>query len=111
MKRIGNIFTLVVLATLLLLNSTPREFIHSFAGHQDTVDHLHPQDATDHHADFETQHHHCAFLQLIIPVYNSTEENFQLLFLPEKRVFFLAPTAFVFLEKKGFVLLRGPPIG
>lgn len=109
LKRIGNIFTFLVLAALLLLNGTSREFIHTFTGHQDTVDQRHLCDHTDHHAAFENKHHHCDFLQYVIPVYQSTQESFQLYFLKEKTHPAPLLEAVCLSKERKHTALRGPP--
>jgi hypothetical protein len=61
MKRgILHYFLAVWFSFLLLLGNTPMEFVHSFAGHKDTVHHEHKG------LSFENKHHHCAFLSLTL---------------------------------------------
>ncbi|NLR56550.1 hypothetical protein HGH93_00460 [Chitinophaga polysaccharea] len=58
-----------ILAILLLgvftLNTIPREFIHEFAGHHDTVDAVHQHDGLT----ISEQHRHCDFLQIGVEPY------------------------------------------
>ncbi|HET8573691.1 MAG TPA: hypothetical protein VFL76_07455 [Edaphocola sp.] len=110
MKRIGNMLTFMVLATLLLLNGTSREFIHSFTGHQDTVDHRHLNDHTDHHAAFENEHHHCEFLNFLTPVYHPVEENFQICFFKPEIPWITLSFETLFPKAKEHTSLRGPPV-
>lgn len=70
LKRIGNIILYSTIVALLLLNGTAHEFVHSFTGHEDTIDMPHHA----HHEGelfFENEHHHCSFLNLEIPVFDN----------------------------------------
>ena len=110
MKRIGNMLTFMVLAALLLLNGTSREFVHSFTGHHDTVDHCHLNNHTDHHAAFENEHHHCEFLNFLTPVYHPVEENFQICFFKPANSPAVPHFATFFSKEKEHTSLRGPPL-
>lgn len=109
LKKIGNIITFLVLATLLLLNGTSREFIHEFAHHHDTIDHFHVNYHTANHAAFEPEHHHCDFLNCLVPVYHPVEENFQLSFYQQPNTWFSRTLENIFSEDKEHTALRGPP--
>lgn len=110
MKRIGNMLTFMVLAALLLLNGTSREYIHSFTGHHDTVDHCHLNNHTDHHAAFENEHHHCEFLNFLTPVYHPVEENFQICFFKPAISPAVPHFAIFFSKEEEHTSLRGPPL-
>jgi hypothetical protein len=95
---------------LLLLNGTPREFIHTFTGHQDTIDHLHLKNHADHHAAFEKEHHHCAFLNITLPIFSFYFETFQIKAIPVEIFYFdQALLSFISHERK-HTALRGPPL-
>lgn len=66
LQRAGRIFLSFGLALLLLFGSTAKEFIHSFAGHHDTV-HAHDPSGLS----FESQHHHCDFLSFSFSAFNN----------------------------------------
>ncbi|PZF74419.1 hypothetical protein DN068_02235 [Taibaiella soli] len=82
------------------------EFVHSFAHHQDTVDHKHP-----HGLAFENKHHHCDFLSFQLMPFDGA------IHIP--RISFIAP---VFITQQDAVQvhfvqrkivrtsLRGPPV-
>lgn len=53
----------VLFLLLISLFIVPKEFIHSFAGHEDTICFSHSGKA------FEKQHHHCAILNFNAPLY------------------------------------------
>ena len=55
----------IILLGVLAINTTPREFIHEFAGHHDTVDILHQRDGVT----ISEQHRHCDFLQIGVEPY------------------------------------------
>jgi len=77
LNRIGHIITFLCLTGILLLNSSPREFIHAFSGHTDTVDQpcSHKDDGT---MAFEPEHHHCDFLDQVIVPFTFSVSHFQL---------------------------------
>ena len=49
----------MLLALVVFFGTTSKEFIHSFAGHEDTESCNHTHKA---HPSFESKHHHCSFL-------------------------------------------------
>ena len=108
LKRAGNIVTFIMLVTLLLLNGTAHEFVHSFAAHEDTIDlpHSHIPGKTF----FEKEHHHCDFLDLAIVAFDQVSYSFSLPLLKEYTncyAFYRSLTA----HGKIFSLSdRGPPI-
>lgn len=108
-KRIGNALTFFILVTLLLLNGTSRSFIHQFVGHKDTVDHLYSGNVGDHHEAFEPQHHHCAFLHFVTPVYHPTQENFQITFIERLSFAYSGSLIVWFTREREHTALRGPP--
>jgi hypothetical protein len=62
-KRILHIVLTACLSFLLLFGSTSKEFIHLFAGHEDTR-HVPCADGKDMQVDNE--HHHCSFLSFTL---------------------------------------------
>lgn len=109
-QKVGNIITYCCLVALLLLNGTPRDFIHTFTGHQDTIDHLHIKNHADHHAEFEKGHHHCAFLKDALPVFNFFFETFQIKDLPVESYYFDQAIRSFLSPEKLHTALRGPPL-
>jgi hypothetical protein len=60
------------LAVLLFFAATPKDFLHEFAGHEDTVHSQHDDDGS---LGFSNKHHHCSFLTLLaMPFEASTFE-------------------------------------
>jgi hypothetical protein len=57
-KKAAHIALSVWMSILLLFGTTPKEFIHLFADHTDTVEQYH----TGKQLAIEKQHHHCQFL-------------------------------------------------
>jgi len=109
-KKIANSITFITLVSLLLLNGTAREFIHEFAHHHDTVDHIHWNYHTDNHAAFEPEHHHCDFLNYLTPVYHPIEEDLQV-YLLKKKVFIASfDLQNLFSKEREHTALRGPPL-
>ena len=54
---------------LLLFGGAPKEAIHLFADHKDTVHTVHK----DGELSFESEHHHCDFLDYALPLFVATE--------------------------------------
>lgn len=106
MKRISHIVLSVLLGVLLVFSTTPKEYIHLFAGHEDTVHHPHDDDVT--HVDPE--HHHCQFLELSVPPFVNNDVT---VFIPYKAVVY--PHYSVLFEEAiveqtvSVRYLRGPP--
>jgi len=53
------------LAVVLFFGSTPKEFIHLFTHHTDTVHSAHEKDGLV----FDPIHHHCTFLSYALPLF------------------------------------------
>lgn len=66
LQYLGKIGTLCVVVTMLLLNGTVHEFVHSFTDHEDTYDCNHGKEGKTY---FEPEHHHCLMLDLQLPVF------------------------------------------
>ncbi|UCJ07502.1 hypothetical protein KTO58_28235 [Chitinophaga pendula] len=58
----------IILLGVFMLHTTPREFLHLFAGHQDTIDQIDASHAPD-GLTISTAHQHCGFLQIGIEPY------------------------------------------
>jgi hypothetical protein len=54
-----------MLLGVFTINTIPREFIHTFAGHHDTEDAIHYHDGLT----ISTEHRHCDFLQIGVEPY------------------------------------------
>lgn len=108
LKRVLNIVVSVAIALLLLLNGTAHEFLHSFTGHEDTVDCVHPERKAQ-HAAFEKEHHHCNFLDLQTPVFVTTSLSFHFYTPCRHNDFFVLQTQKGLSPEARHTALRGPP--
>ncbi len=108
LKRIGNIITYITLVSLLLLNGTAHEFVHSFAGHEDTIDCV-TRSHSDHHAAFESEHHHCDFLDLAVPVFTASFFTFELHTSLQHPDYFVLAEYSCFSRELFHTTSRGPP--
>jgi hypothetical protein len=98
----------LLLAVLLLFGNAPKEFVHLFANHQDTV-HTHHNDGD---LSFEPEHHHCEFLSYALPLFLASDGVPQIHFSPKicylstQRTNYQSP-----LQRADgqLILLRGPP--
>jgi hypothetical protein len=68
-KKAAHIIFSAWLSLLLLFGTTPKEFIHNFASHTDTIDaHLPAKGFVA-----DVQHHHCSFISFhLLPFENGT---------------------------------------
>jgi hypothetical protein len=109
LKRIVNILIAASLAFLLMLNGVAHEFVHSFAGHEDTVDQIVHYEHKGLHASFEKQHHHCDFLNLPTPVFLTS--SYYIHFYPVllHQDAFLLGTTTLPSSLRPHTALRGPP--
>lgn len=108
LKRVGKIGTLVLVVTLLLLNGSAHEFVHSFTGHEDTTHCRHPHEGK---AYFDTEHHHCAMLDLQLPVFLPAATPVPIpiaitLYFPYQEAAGFSPVLLPVFS----TLLRGPPV-
>ncbi|HEY9258620.1 hypothetical protein [Chitinophaga sp.] len=55
----------IILLGVFAINTIPREFIHEFSGHHDTVDAVHQHDGVT----ISEHHRHCDFLQIGVEPY------------------------------------------
>jgi hypothetical protein len=93
---------------VLLLNGVSHEFLHTFAGHEDTVDHVYHNHGDNQFA-FEKQHHHCAFLDLQTPVFITSSLHFYVKNTLVQYNYFVLQQQVVFSSKAIYTALRGPP--
>lgn len=108
LKRSLHIIVSVAIALLLLLNGTAHEFLHSFTGHEDTVDCVH-DDHKPTHAAFEKEHHHCDFLNLQSPVFLTSTLHFDFYTPLGHNDFFVLQTQKGLSPRAEHTALRGPP--
>lgn len=109
-KNIGHFLVYICLVTLLLLTGTAHEFIHSFTGHEDTIDCTHK--ATSENADFnfENEHHHCSFLNFTFSVFDNSVPNFDCnLLFTENPIYNQYLISFL-ANAKTHTHPRGPPL-
>jgi hypothetical protein len=108
LKRFINIAVSMTLVLLLMLNGVSHEFVHSFTGHEDTVDCIH-QDQSGQHTSFEKAHHHCNFLELQAPVFLTSSISYYL-YTPVQHSSSYVEGEFSSLSSEfGHTALRGPP--
>ena len=90
---------------LLLLGNTPMEFIHLFAGHKDTVHHMHKGLV------IENKHHHCAFLSLTLTSFINDYQVPYIFFIPAQYFPEHAAIATCYIQRTIVAAaLRGPPL-
>ena len=107
LKRLIHTSTCVAIVLLLLLNGTSHDFLHSFSGHEDTVDCNHNHQ--EHSAAFEQQHHHCDFLDLQSPTFLLSSNPF-LIFISVEHSNHFAALHLPFVSSPLLhTALRGPP--
>jgi len=107
-RRILNILVAASLVFLLMLNGVAHEFVHSFAGHEDTIDRV-VTGKQKGQVYFENEHHHCDFLHLPAPVFLTS--SYYIAFPPfllHKDKFRVVSVAICTLEQL-HTSLRGPP--
>lgn len=93
------------MAVLLLFGSTSKEFVHAFAGHEDTVHHEHGGGL---HID--QQHHHCAFLSFELTPFQYEPFQYVFPFYQEHFTTHEAGTVTHLCDRPVvYQLLRGPP--
>jgi len=108
LKKIVNIIVVAAIASLLLLNGVSHEFLHSFAGHKDTVDCMHADRGTG-QAFFEQVHHHCDFLDLQSPVFLASVLHFSFYKPLAHQEYFVLRTLKGLSPEAEHTALRGPP--
>ena len=104
-KKTAHIAFSVWLSLLLLFGSTPKEFIHNFANHADTIDSRISKGLV-----IDKVHHHCSFLSFNLmpfaegfqqPLLRLIKQSFQIQHATAVAVFVPYSTA--------TLSLRGPP--
>lgn len=108
-KRIVHILVSGTLVFLLMLNGISHEFVHSFTGHEDTVDVVHCNHHHGVHASFEKVHHHCDFLELQTPVFLTSSLYYQYYTPFEHNDFFVLQKVAALNPVTIHTALRGPP--
>lgn len=105
LKRGLHIVLSAWLAILLLFGTTPKDFIHVFADHKDTV---HTQ-----HQGFvlEKQHHHCTFLSFSLTVFDNDQQlPFVARLFTEHHGNYIITTERSVNRSVVYTALRGPPV-
>jgi hypothetical protein len=108
LKRTIHIAVTLTLVLLLMMNGISHEFIHSFSGHQDTVDCVHNGHSGS-HASFEQVHHHCDFLNLQSPVFLTSSLHFYFFTNLQHNDYFVLGDQPFFSADIRYTALRGPP--
>jgi hypothetical protein len=107
-KKALHIGVALSLVLLLMLNGISHEFLHTFAGHEDTVDMVH-NDRAGSTATFEKVHHHCDFLQLQTPAFLPSFISYHF-YTPVEHSDFVVRDFYASLSPRlGHTALRGPP--
>lgn len=107
LKRIVHSILSIWLALLLLFGGTAKEFVHLFAGHEDTVHHYHEHGGLV----WENEHHHCTFLSFSLASFVN-DVSFPVVDIAEQAAYFLHDTRFaatIFDNSIAARCLRGPP--
>jgi len=105
LTRVIHIICSLWLALLLLFGTTPKEAVHLFATHTDTV-HVH-HDTNNY---LEKEHHHCGFLELLLSPFANDAMVFTCHF--HEPVFFTWSNVTVedrLCDNPLHTALRGPP--
>ena len=91
------------------MTGTAHEFIHSFTGHEDTVDCTY-EDKGSHDLAFENEHHHCSFLSFTFSVYDNTVSSFDYSIQTAANHHYNAYLNSFLANAKTHTNLRGPPL-
>ena len=106
-KRIVHIILSVWLSAIVLFGSTPKEFIHLFAHHTDTVHSVHEKDGLV----IEQEHHHCTFLNYALPLFVNDIHAVPIAYYkqvyPQYHESYVADAPVVLIQH---LFLRGPPL-
>ena len=91
---------------MLLFGATPKEAIHAFAAHKDTIHHHDAQGVS-----IEKQHHHCQFLGFILDAFSS-DISLPFLTLPTSEFVRTSNALEVNTVQRQIIAtsLRGPPV-
>lgn len=73
-NSLKQLMTLAMTLLMLFFSNVSREWLHQFAGHIDTV-HTHADDVKKGTV-IESQHHHCKFLDIPLPVFLELENYY-----------------------------------
>lgn len=94
----------IILLGVFALNTTPREFLHQFAPHEDTQD--------QHHHDglvFSVKHKHCEFLQIGVEPYEQITSHYYAAVQSVEWVYALPYIPAVEKPRYTHASLRAPP--
>lgn len=106
MQQLLKLLLSVQLSLLLLFGGTVKEFVHGFAGHKDTI-HSHENREG---LQYEKQHHHCDFLNDVLPAFINNTFFPEILFHTVEYTAFQVPLTETFcFNITSIPSLRGPP--
>lgn len=104
MRSFGKKITAWLLLLAFVFAITPKEFIHAFSGHEDTVDHH-----TDGSITIGSYHTHCQVLQLQVNPFKETDKTIlPVIEASGTQENFPAPAVHDFITA-AYTALRGPP--
>jgi hypothetical protein len=106
-RKTGHIVISAWLAILLLFGSTPKEYIHLFAGHKDTVhSHLEKDGLV-----IEPEHHHCSFLSYALPFFVNDAQEIRIYTPSSVYPVYNSFFAVYYTQNSPLTIcLRGPPV-
>jgi len=109
LRRVLNTIIAASLVILMMLSGVAHEFVHSFIGHEDSIDHVHDSKQYPGATSIGKVHHHCDFLEFPSPVFLAA--SFYIPFHPalEHTEKFLLADPAVFSRPGLHTALRGPP--
>ncbi|MBO9154605.1 hypothetical protein ACFOTA_20495 [Chitinophaga sp. GCM10012297] len=110
MKKLIHSIGAIILLGVFCLYITPRDYVHHFTGHEDTVDQ--PVSASCSAPDgpgFSQEHRHCEWLNWVVDAYLPAHE----VHLPATAISYADPVqglpAYIFSSPAYFFSLRAPP--
>lgn len=109
LKRFAHILLGILLFITLLVNGVAHEYVHLFAGHEDTIDRVTDKEHPGAVA-FENMHHHCDFLQFHASAFLTSTCNYSFAPELEHKDAFLTKAVSIPASSPIHTALRGPPM-